>query len=46
MSLASQARVVSDTVQVFRLDQNDHLKTVDAVGMRRQMKQLHPPVDH
>ena len=46
MSLASQARVVSDTVQVFRLDRNDHLKTVDAVEVRRQMKQLSPPVDH
>ena len=46
MSLASQARVVSDTVQVFRLDRNDHLKTVDAVEVRGQMKQLSPPVDH
>jgi aerotaxis receptor len=46
MSLASQARVVSDTVQVFRLDQKDHVKTVNAVDLRRSMKHLTTAVDH
>ncbi len=46
MSLASQARVVSDTVQVFRLDRNDHLRTADAVALRRSMKPLPLSVEH
>ncbi|HRH27528.1 MAG TPA: methyl-accepting chemotaxis protein, partial [Aquabacterium sp.] len=46
VSLASQARVVSDTVQVFRLDRQDHLKAVSAVALRRSMKAMAQPVEH
>jgi aerotaxis receptor len=40
MALASRAQIVSDTVQVFRLDDKAKSRHVDAVALRRTVKQL------
>jgi aerotaxis receptor len=38
MSLASRAKSVSETVQVFRIESTDSLRQTDAVALRKQMK--------
>ena len=43
MALASRAQIVSDTVQVFRLDDKARARPVDAVQLRRSMKALPAP---
>ena len=40
MSLASRAKSVSETVQVFRTESADSLRQTDAVALRRQMKEV------
>jgi aerotaxis receptor len=40
MALASRAQIVSDTVQVFRLDDKAKPRQVDAVELRRTAKQV------
>jgi aerotaxis receptor len=40
MSLAARAKVVSDAVQVFRLDNNQRATVVDAVDLRKQQRAL------
>lgn len=39
MNLASHAQHVANAVQVFMLDDQDKVRTVDAVALRKQMKQ-------
>jgi aerotaxis receptor len=43
MALASRAQIVSDTVQVFRLDDKAKSRHVDAVELRRTSKQVPMP---
>ena len=38
MSLASRAKTVADSVQIFRIEASDGLRQPDAVALRREMK--------